>query len=180
MKALNAALIAFGVWLASTQAMAAVRRLEPGEVLKFVKSVNGQEFAGWFDPLDVLAVAEIESGFDPDARRFEPEIKWKLDGVEQQGDYSMGLMQVLYSTARDLGFRQGPAALYDPATNIRMGMRQLRWSHGYLEGRLGSPPDKGLWIGSYNAGVGNAMKGFTPEPYVNRWMEARERYGRNS
>lgn len=56
------------------------------------------------------AVAEVESGYDPKA----------VGGVGE-----IGLMQVLPSTARMLGFRAPLPELFDPATNIRYGVRYL-------------------------------------------------------
>lgn len=56
------------------------------------------------------AVAEVESGFNPKA----------VGGVGE-----IGLMQVLPSTARMLGFRAPLPELFDPETNIRYGVRYL-------------------------------------------------------
>lgn len=63
-----------------------------------------------------------ESAFDPSATRGEPQL----------GDASIGLMQVLYSTAKGLGY-PGPVGdrtkltgLYAPATNIYYGARLIR------------------------------------------------------
>ncbi|MFD1702423.1 lytic transglycosylase domain-containing protein [Methylopila henanensis] len=56
------------------------------------------------------AVAEVESGFNPQA----------VGGVGE-----IGLMQVLPSTARMLGFRAPLNELFDPATNVRYGVRYL-------------------------------------------------------
>ncbi|WP_271200684.1 lytic transglycosylase domain-containing protein [Methylopila turkensis] len=56
------------------------------------------------------AVAEVESGFNPRA----------VGGVGE-----IGLMQVLPSTARMLGFRAPLDELFDPATNVRYGVRYL-------------------------------------------------------
>jgi len=56
------------------------------------------------------AVAEVESGFNPKA----------VGGVGE-----IGLMQVLPSTARMLGFRAPLPELFDPETNVRYGVRYL-------------------------------------------------------
>lgn len=69
----------------------------------------------------VQAVIGRESQFKPDAYRGEP----------QKQDGSIGLMQILYNTARDMGYTGpvGSAAsltgLYEPATNIEYGTRYL-------------------------------------------------------
>jgi soluble lytic murein transglycosylase-like protein len=64
----------------------------------------------------IKAVIGQESGFDPNAYRAEPQIN----------DASRGLMQVLLSTARGLGFTGDPQGLYDPATNVDLGAKLLK------------------------------------------------------
>jgi soluble lytic murein transglycosylase-like protein len=62
-------------------------------------------------PLDLaLAVVKHESRFDADA-------------TGQAGE--IGLMQIKLSTARDMGYEGSTAELYDPATNVRWGMKYL-------------------------------------------------------
>ena len=62
-------------------------------------------------PLDLaLAVVQHESRFDADAKGQAGEI---------------GLMQIKLATARDMGFEGRAEELYDPATNIRWGMKYL-------------------------------------------------------
>lgn len=56
------------------------------------------------------AVATVESGFDPRA----------VGGVGE-----IGLMQVLPSTARMLGFAEPLPKLFEPETNVRYGVRYL-------------------------------------------------------
>lgn len=65
------------------------------------------------DPAVILAVIAIESRFDPDAIRGEPHLN----------DSSYGLMQLLGTTARGLGYTGAPAGLFDPARNIDLGAR---------------------------------------------------------
>ncbi len=133
------------------------------DVVGLVQAINANEFGGWFDVADVLAVIQIESSFRPNAYRAEPQI----------GDASYGLMQVLSTTAADRGYDGPPEGLFDPETNIRVGMAHLKWSWDYLARRMGSAPSRSLWIGSYNAGVGNALKGYTPWGYVAKFEAAR-------
>ena len=57
-----------------------------------------------------LAIVEIESSFRPKARGAAGEV---------------GLMQVRPRTARGMGYTGTTKALYDPATNVRWGMRYL-------------------------------------------------------
>lgn len=157
-------MLGFFIWLITTQAAAAAAAIPRDQLLAMINRINA-EFATWFDPLDVLAIIEIESSFNPDSYRYEKHI----------GDASIGLMQILYQTARDRGFTQGPAGLFDPETNIRYGMRQLKWSHDYLAGKFGTKPRLDQWIGSYNAGVGNVLRGNIPTGYVQKWVKARDR-----
>lgn len=65
----------------------------------------------------IKGIIAAESQFVPSAYRAE------------QGDASRGLMQVLLSTARALGYTGSSAGLYDPATNIHYGVKLL---HGIL------------------------------------------------
>ena len=166
MTAAQIAALGFGAWFLSEQFTKAARRLDADYVLGLVTEINNREFGGWFDPLDVLAVAQIESALDPDAWRWESHL----------GEPSLGLMQLLFSTARDRGYAGGPAGLLDPVVNVQVGMRHLKWSHDFLAGRLGHAPDKRLLIGSYNAGVGNALRGRIVEGYVKKWKSARSKY----
>jgi len=64
----------------------------------------------------VYAVAEAESGFNPSAYRLEPAIN----------DASYGLMQLLTSTARRLGFAGPTVELFDPYISAELGARLLR------------------------------------------------------
>ena len=162
----SVALTAFFVWFVAKQASAAANRLDAPEVLAMIKKINVEQFGGVLDPLDILAIAEIESGLDPDAYRYEKHIK----------DASIGLMQVLYSTAQDRGLRQGPAALFDPVANLKIGMAHFAWTQSYLESRLGHTPPKDMVIGAYNAGVGNALKGNYSQHYVAKFVRARARH----
>lgn len=69
----------------------------------------------------VQSVIATESQFKPEVWRGEPAI----------GDASRGLMQILYKTARSVGYAGGigdPArltGLFDPATNIEFGTQYL-------------------------------------------------------
>jgi len=74
------------------------------------------------EPAFLKAVIAQESRFNPAASRSEPQLH----------DASAGLMQILYSTAKDKGYRGtfgSPAdltGLFDPAINVEFGARYLR------------------------------------------------------
>mgnify|MGYP003888685927 CR=1 FL=1 len=86
-------------------------------------------------PVDLAhAVVRTESGFNAKATGRAGEI---------------GLMQIKYQTARGLGYKGTRKGLYDPATNIKWGMKYLgearRLARGHECGTLSR----------YNGGLGN-------------------------
>lgn len=87
------------------------------------------------DPLLVLAIAKVESGFNPDA-------------VSPVG--AVGIMQLMPDTARWLAGRLGEAYLADELAdveyNIHLGTRYLRFLLDYWGGDINRA------VASYNAG----------------------------
>lgn len=87
------------------------------------------------DPLLVLAIAKVESGFNPDA-------------VSTVG--AVGIMQLMPDTARWLAGRLGEAYLADELAdveyNIHLGTRYLRFLLDYWGGDINRA------VASYNAG----------------------------
>jgi soluble lytic murein transglycosylase-like protein len=94
----------------------------------------------------IKAVIGAESEFHPDAHRAEPAIN----------DASYGLMQMLYGTARTLGYTGAASGLFDPTTNIRLGTR-------YLRDLIRTAANRGYSIESaisaYNAGFSTVRPG---------------------
>ena len=84
----------------------------------------------------IKAVIQTESSWNPKAYRAEPQIN----------DASYGLMQLLYRTARGLGYDGTPEGLYDPAINIALGAKLL----GDLRVRYGD--DFRRVYSAYNSG----------------------------
>lgn len=84
----------------------------------------------------IKGIIGAESAFRADARRGEVHL----------GDASHGLMQLLLSTARGLGFNGPLDSLYVPAVNVYYGTQLL----AQLYRRLGNWPDV---ISAYNGGV---------------------------
>ena len=84
----------------------------------------------------IKGVIGRESAFVPTAKRGEPQI----------GDASYGLMQLLYSTAKALGYTGTPEGLLDPATNIHYGTMLLSQNLSRTGG------DEASAISAYNGG----------------------------
>jgi soluble lytic murein transglycosylase-like protein len=113
--------------------------------------------ASWIE-----AVIITESSGDPAAYRFEPKLN----------EASYGLMQLLLSTARGLGFTGRAEELYDPDTNIYFGTKLLadlkrrygtdlrRIYSAYNSGR----PDLYLTSSQVAANVQRFLRNFTEEP----------------
>lgn len=134
------------------------------EARAIVEDINRTVYKGWFTVAHVLAIIEIESSFRPFA--LNPE-----DGL----DFSFGLMQIRESSARDRGYIGASEGLYDPRSNIALGMAHMKWSWDFLV-RRGSSPSVPQWISSYNAGVGNTLKGFINTGYIRKWQIAKAKY----
>lgn len=91
----------------------------------------------------IKGVIGAESAFVSSATRGEPQI----------GDASYGLMQVLYRTAKALGYTGEPGGLLDPATNIHYGTKLLAQNLARAGGDVDSA------ISAYNGGF-RAKYGF--------------------
>lgn len=121
----------------------------------------------------VLAIIEAESGGAGYATRGEPQL----------GDASIGLMQVLYGTARASGYAgsvgewnkttNSGTGLYDVATNLRYGIEYLS---GLLDATGG---DVERTISAYNAGLGNAKRFTVATRFCLAWKPTAPKTGRN-
>lgn len=97
-------------------------------------------------PLSVVkAIIGAESGYNPNAYRAEPHIS----------DASRGLMQVLFRTAQGVGFKGSASDLFDPETNINVGVKFLS---DLIKSRGGD-----VWaaVSAYNNGNGKRANGTT-------------------
>jgi soluble lytic murein transglycosylase-like protein len=104
----------------------------------------------------IRAVILAESFGDPLAYRAEPQIN----------DASYGLMQVLYGTAKGLGYTGPAAGLYDPAVNVMLGTKLL----GQLKARYGD--DLAKVYSAYNSGSATAyLTNSTVRANVDRVLE---------
>lgn len=117
------------------------------------------------DPLLVQSLIWVESRGQTDAFRFEPLFyeRYKLASKEpyigqpaRRVSSSYGLMQLMYPTAWDLGFRGEPEELFVPRVNLHWGCRLLRSLVLWAEGLLPIAPDITLRsaLAAYNGGRG--------------------------
>lgn len=108
------------------------------------------------DPFLVKAIVAAESNFNANASRDEPRI----------GDKSYGLMQILYGTARWMGYSGAPEGLFDPETNLEFGIRFLQKMLYQFRGNIA------LAVSAYNTGPGNVAVlpngQLTNQTYVDR------------
>jgi TPR repeat protein len=110
----------------------------PAAVVEMVtKAANELEL----DPNLVLAVMAIESGFQPNA-------------VSPKN--AKGLMQLTDETAKRFGVKN----VFEPADNIRGGVRYLSWLLKYFDG------DLALALAGYNAGEQAVVKYAGVPPYA--------------
>lgn len=129
----------------------------------------------------IAAICQVESGFDTDAIRYEPDffttyiLPCKFKAIEpcsfrteqRARSMSWGLMQVMGQVARERGFA-GPflSALCRPELGIEYGCLQLRHFAKLYLAALGWP---GV-IAAYNAGTPRKEKSgeYVNQVYVNR------------
>lgn len=84
----------------------------PVVVGALIKAAQREGQANRIDPLMILAVITVESGFNP---------------FLESGQGAQGLMQIIPKYHADkIGPDKGPAAMFDPAENIRVGTMILR------------------------------------------------------
>ena len=101
------------------------------------------------DPMIVLSVINQESNFRKNARN--------------SGSGATGLMQLMPDTAADMGVR---GSLYDPAANIKAGVKYLNWiANSFFKMNLDMsdlskvPAEKlKMVLASYNWGIGNVSR----------------------
>lgn len=132
------------------------------------------------DPALVAGVVLAESGGLTHAYRYEPGF-WKRYKLAEQPAYrdqnprrwaaSYGLLQILGTTARELGHAGSPEALFEPSCGLRWGCAYLRacleWAQKF------EAPDRDTLISAlaaYNGGRSSAQKPPSPRnaPYALR------------
>jgi soluble lytic murein transglycosylase len=102
--------------------------LDPEQVKKVAPSIVSKiaKVAGYIikynnendiqDPILIASMIVVESSGNPNAIRQEPKIN----------DASYGLMQILYRTAKSVGFTGIGKDLFDPETNIKYGCKYVK------------------------------------------------------
>ncbi len=101
------------------------------------------------DPALVLALIQIESNFDPNAR---------------SPKNAQGLMQLIPATARRFGVQD----IMHPLENLRGGMEYLRWLLDHFDGEVA------LALAGYNAGEGavERYRGIPPYRETRHYVKA--------
>lgn len=131
-----------------------------GLALTTFDDVNAKNFGGWFNRSTFMAFCETESEFKPDAFRQEP-----------SGVASYGLMQVLDSTAADLGLTGPASQMNDPKIGVFYGLKYAAQGWNYLSTHFGRPPTNAEWAAGYNEGYGAAANGKPDPNYVDVWSK---------
>lgn len=121
---------------------AALKSQYKSQVPELVQTIITESKQFEFDPVFVLAVIQTESSFNP--RR-----------VGSAGE--IGLMQVLPKTAEWIAKKyhipwNGDQSLYDPATNVRMGIRYFALLREQFDGRAYH------YLPAYNMGAANMRR----------------------
>lgn len=99
-----------------------------------------------------LAIVKVESNFKPNAIVNEPRLKTK----------SVGLFQILHTSAKGLGFKGTIRQLQNPDVNIKYGIKYLQICTNKHKEKI-----KNI-ICCYNCGIGATR---CPQNYVNKVMK---------
>lgn len=117
------------------------------KMLEQMKGAAVEKYARKYaiDPALIKAIIKKESGNNPFAMRLETHLKkahWyqsTLKGIKEVANYhhsSFGLMQMMYGTARHIGFLFNPFSLFNPTRAIRYGTKYLAWCIKRYKGRI--------------------------------------------
>ena len=117
-----------------------------------------------FDPTLIESLILVESGGRADAFRFEPKfwekyLKGKepwVNQVPRRVASSYGLMQIMYTTAREAGYHGQPEGLFVPIVNLEWGCRHLSKLRAWATGAVPS------MLAAYNGGKRGNEPGTVP------------------
>jgi soluble lytic murein transglycosylase-like protein len=146
---------------------------------KFLSTAIIRARAHRVDPAIIMAIAEIESAFDPYAVRYEKDNPWvyfprkyakdnRITSVteEQLQHFSFGLMQIMGSTLRSpLNFQDNLLRALNPAVNLDLGAKYIKWL-------MRKYTDKNDIASAYNAGRPMKRKGentYHNQEYVDKF-----------
>ncbi len=167
-----------------------MKKLETGEVLELAGKVLAQsEPLPGVDAVLVAALCRAESGCYPGAVRYEADYLYTIAPVSLEAGVrpvecsleteailqrcSLGLMQVMGATARELGFKGWLTGLLEPETGVRWGVKYLQHQHRRYFSLYGLD----AVIAAYNAGSMRTRKSgeFVNQAYVDRVRRVRQR-----
>lgn len=151
------------------------RALSLAEVRGLARSTINRYFPGLgLDPEMLVAIAWIESAFNPSAVRIEPQV----------GDASVGLMQTLISTADWLASTDYPrfgssvsfGDLFRPDRSMYYAVSYVHFLTFVARERGPGRGSEEFVVRAYNAGPGN-WRSSAAEGYWARYLEARRMFG---
>ena len=130
------------------------------EILAIVALIHQKAIEHSCDPELLQAIVQIESAYNPNATRYEPNYKWIFHprdhaealGIKYEDELrlqmsSLGLAQVMGALARELGLKEHLTELLKPKANLDYACKYLR----KLMVRYGS--NEASIISAYNAGT---------------------------
>jgi soluble lytic murein transglycosylase-like protein len=131
--------------------------------LEYLDVVQQAASANGIDPAWVLAEIRQESGFKPDAYRYESLLN----------DASYGMMQLLLATAKTLDSSATATKLYDPTYNIGLGCRYLAKQLSRYGGNINDATaayNAGSVFTDQNGNYTNSKGNTSVQDYVNSVM----------
>jgi len=134
---------------------------EQKRVMSYCDLIMQKGMLNAVEPAVIAAIIGTESSGDPRATNWEG----------QTWGYAYGLMQVLFSTAQQMGYTGDPEGLFQPETNIEYGTRYLR----HQRSRYATLAEA---IAGYNAGTATWTDygRLTNATYVQRVLDRIPRY----
>jgi len=107
-----------GIIVLATGGYETVKTVSTIRFFDLIQAIKNRKGWGFLPDGLILATIDTESSFDPEAVRTE----YPIGSTEVYKDASIGLMQVLYTTARNLGFTGDIWDLQEPEIGLTWGM----------------------------------------------------------
>ena len=166
------AALAAGYAFTHRRVVAGEAKVQPEDEIRALAVETVRRYGFNVSPDMLVAIAFIESSFNPLAVRVEP----------HKNDASAGLMQTLLGTAQWLHddfsiYRAKGRPSFDdlmrPDISMYFGAAYLDWLSTYMRRRQSEE-----WIvRAYNGGPGNAKNSSQTADYFRKYQAARERFG---